>query len=212
MKVLFKDFLQSLKLNKASGKGFTLVELLVVIAILGILASMAMPAYLKYQAKAKITAYAEPLARACLMDIVTYCMDHPGVTITNDTVGNLTNCKRMVGVAEKTPEGVTAVILTTNSSQSNVYSEPVSTAIYIRGGAGKKTITIYEVRVKNLECDAKGRLIDTNGTSADVTTTVVFDNGDNTNYAEPIGGYYSECSFNATRGIKCTVTDQPEDY
>jgi type IV pilus assembly protein PilA len=59
-------------------KGFTLIELLVVIAIIAILASLAIPQYLKYQRKSKVSSYAEPIARGCLMDLVAYCMENPG--------------------------------------------------------------------------------------------------------------------------------------
>jgi type IV pilus assembly protein PilA len=68
-------------------KGFTLIELLVVIAIIAILASLAIPQYLKYQRKAKVSSYAEPIARGCLMDLAAFCMENPGGT-GNYSVGS----------------------------------------------------------------------------------------------------------------------------
>ncbi len=76
-------------------KGFTLIELLVVIAIIAILASLAIPQYLSYQRKARVSSYAEPIARGCLIDLAAYCMENPGAT-TGLTVGNTSvgaNCR-----------------------------------------------------------------------------------------------------------------------
>jgi type IV pilus assembly protein PilA len=76
-------------------KGFTLIELLVVIAIIAILASLAIPQYLKYQRRAKVSSYAEPVARGCLMDLAAYCMENPGSS-TGYTIGSTSvgaNCR-----------------------------------------------------------------------------------------------------------------------
>ena len=72
-------------------KGFTLIELLVVIAIIAILASLAIPQYLKYQRKAKVSSYAEPIARGCIMDLAAYCMENAGQTANTSQLANCRN-------------------------------------------------------------------------------------------------------------------------
>ncbi len=71
-------------------RGFTLLELLVVIAIIAILVSIAVPQYLNYTERARLASYALPIARACMMDVSSYCSTDPpsAGTETYSIIGN----------------------------------------------------------------------------------------------------------------------------
>jgi type IV pilus assembly protein PilA len=72
-------------------KGFTLIELLVVIAIIAILASLAIPQYLNYQKRAKVSSYAQPIAKGCMTDLVAYCAENAGESVNLSTMRNCPN-------------------------------------------------------------------------------------------------------------------------
>ena len=92
------------KLFLRDQRGFTLIELLIVIAIIAILASIAIPQYMKYQKKAKVSSYAEPIVRACLMDLAAYCVENPPLSGTQDLTVSTTYGKNCIST-QRTPGG-----------------------------------------------------------------------------------------------------------
>jgi type IV pilus assembly protein PilA len=68
-------------MNKSTQQGFTLIELMIVVAIIGILASIALPAYQQYTAKSKFTEVV--MATNAIKSAVEVCAQ---------TEGGLTDC------------------------------------------------------------------------------------------------------------------------
>ncbi len=78
--------MKSMKMIKKAQAGFTLIELMIVVAIIGILASIALPAYQTYLKKSRFTEVV--LATGAVKDMVDICFQTGGgaaLTGTCDT-------------------------------------------------------------------------------------------------------------------------------
>ena len=146
MRDLYKAFEDSRKFNRE--RGFTLIELLVVIAIIAILASIAIPQYIKYQKKARVSSYAEPIARGCLMDIVAYCYENPGASINTSQLDNCAN------TSVNTPGGQVTLNPPSGASCSNAGtpSSDISATATLTGVSEYTAICTYQTANQGIKC------------------------------------------------------------
>jgi len=127
-------------------KGFTLVELLVVIAIIAILFSLAIPQYINYAERARLTSYALPIARACMADVASYCSTDPppAGTETYSIIGNsaFPNC-----MANRTTPGGTVYFTVVEAFQCSNTGQLVAGKLHAYFSAtGQRVVCQVDVR------------------------------------------------------------------
>jgi type IV pilus assembly protein PilA len=125
---------------------------MIVIAIIAILASIAIPQYLKYQRKSKVSSYALPVVRGCAMDVASYCVENPNTSISPINNASFPNCKSSIS----TPGG-TVTLGTTGTITCN--DQGVVTAGGVNGTLD--TATDYQAKCTfdangNMKCTVEG--------------------------------------------------------
>jgi len=119
-------------MKRTNQKGFTLIELMIVIAIIGILASIALPAYQTYMKKAKFsevvlaTSNLKTAVELCYQDqgVLTNCTDKKnGITNVLTGATDITNGAKVKTVAVLAGKITATAVGTTGTAKNGLNGE-----------------------------------------------------------------------------------------
>ncbi len=103
-------------MKKQMQQGFTLIELMIVVAIIGILASIALPAYQDYTKRAHVTEGLS-LAGAAKMGVTEYFADQGVYPTTNAAVGLASSASITGNAVKSVAVGTSGVITITYNTK-----------------------------------------------------------------------------------------------